>query len=264
MMFRAWHLLVLLAALTGCATRHAGTVAPPRHFDFARDTFAFTNELVWAYETDTATGEQAWRRRDERPPYTHHCFVVVRSARQFWWHARFDEDAAAVAEETLRRRVRAVVRRRDSGPEPDRPPVVIPGFPDLRSLSAAHPALVQEACGGAWQSYRQRGHWRMILPFSRRGQSAEAERLRAKVVTGVPCAVHVVRFPSLTINHAVLLLGVRATSGGLVFTAYDPNAPHAPLELVFDRGQRRFLFPATRYFAGGPVNVYEVYRNWAY
>ena len=70
---------------------------------------------------------------------------------------------------------------------------------------------------------------------------------------------HVVTFPALTINHAVLLHAVRAIAAGLEFDAYDPNSPGSPLTLTFDRSARRFLMPVTRYFIGGPVDVYEVY-----
>ena len=34
----------------------------PRHFDFKRDSFAFINELVWAYDHDATTGKMIFRQ----------------------------------------------------------------------------------------------------------------------------------------------------------------------------------------------------------
>ena len=50
----------------------------------------------------------------------------------------------------------------------------------------------------------------------------------------------------------------------VVVEVYDPNEPGQPLTLVFDRATGRFTLPATPYFVGGRVDVYEVYRSWLY
>jgi hypothetical protein len=265
MLFRPLILLfaVLAAASVGCVSRGSAT-AVVRPFDFGRDTFNYTNQLVWAYSINPETKEQSWHLQNKSPEYSHHCFVMVRSARQFWWHARFDPSLPAVDEKSNRRLVEEVVRRRDSRGSPEEQKVVIPGYAGLREFSAAYPKLLQEECGGAWQSYLQRGHWRMILPFSRNGQEANAHRLRERIEGGTPCVVHLVRFPSLKINHAVLLHAVRHEPGKLVFNSYDSNDPSQPLELVYLERERRFEFPLTGYFAGGEVKVYEIYRNWIY
>ena len=116
MLFRPLILLlaVLLLAGSGCASRspQAGSSRP---FDFTRDTFAYTNELVWAYSIDPETKEQSWHLRNQSPEYSHHCFVMVRSARQFWWHARFDPARPTADETTYRRLVEEVIRRSDRG-----------------------------------------------------------------------------------------------------------------------------------------------------
>ena len=59
-------------------------------FQFDRDTFAFANELVWEYRLDPGAGTMTTFCNDPPPAYTHRCFVMARSARQFWHHARFD------------------------------------------------------------------------------------------------------------------------------------------------------------------------------
>ena len=68
-------------------------LAVRRRFEFERDTFAFPNELVWEYHFDAATGTTAARRRVPPPEYALRCFVLVRAARQFLYHARFDPTA---------------------------------------------------------------------------------------------------------------------------------------------------------------------------
>ncbi len=79
-----------------------------------------------------------------------------------------------------------------------------------------------------------------------------------------PPVVHVVRFPQLTINHAVVLFAATETTNEIRFATYDPNNPAHPAVLTYDRASRTFNFPANDYFPGGRVDVYEVYRDWRY
>jgi hypothetical protein len=104
----------------------------------------------------------------------------------------------------------------------------------------------------------------MVFPFHRSGQQRTAGLLEARLRQGTPCAVHVVRFPSLKINHALLLFDVGHQGDTTVFQAYDPNTPSAPIELLYHPDSKRFELPTTQYFVGGFVNVYEVYRSWIY
>ena len=95
----------------------SATAAPPRRFEFERDTFAFANELVWEYRCDPATQKMISRRNEPPPTYAHRCFVMVRSARQFFYHARF-EPAPVADEQTYRRLIREVVSRSPRRPAP--------------------------------------------------------------------------------------------------------------------------------------------------
>jgi hypothetical protein len=199
------------------------------------------------------------------PDYSHHCFVVVRAARQFWWHARFDPSLPRTDTAAYRRLVREVVSRADDAVSPFDQRVVFPGYANLRAFSAEHGPILQQECGGAWRSYVQRGHWRMVFPFSRSGQAANAADLKRRLEAGIPCVVHVVDFPGLKINHAVLLFAVKAEpNGDLVFQAYDPNTIAHPEELRYSAHESQFRLPTNRYFVGGEVDVYEVYRGWFY
>ena len=232
--------------------------SPP--FRFAADTLAFTNELTWVYGYD-AQGEWRAARKMPAPRYTLRCFAMTRSVLQFYFNARFVPHEPRATEPTYRFLIRQVVRSDPSRPRPDRERILIPGYTDLRSFSADWLELFQAECGGVWGSYFQRGNWRMIFPFSRGGQESTATQLARWLDENQPAILHLVTFPDLTLNHAVLVFDARDTPDEIVFDTYDPNRPDACLALRFDRRTRTFLFPRTDYFPGGPVNAYRIYTG---
>jgi hypothetical protein len=234
--------------------------APARTFDFFRDTFAFRNELYWEYLVDDKTGRVTTRKVVPPPTYAHRCFVVVRSARQFFFHARFEPDAPPLSETAYAERIRTVVRRSDCAPSLDSDRLEIPGFASLREFSAAHAPLLKANCGGAWQSYFNRGHYRMIFPMSRAHQAREVERLQCEIASGRAPIIHVLRFPQLTINHALLVFAAQRTNDGIHFSTYDPNLPQEPSSLFYSAASRTFDLPRNIYWPGGRVDVYETYR----
>jgi hypothetical protein len=256
--------LALGVASTGCATSSAKQATFNRPFVFQQDSFAFANELEWDYHFDPATGKTTHTERQPQPDYTQHCFVLARSARQFFQHARFDPTQPMADTNIYRRLVRAVVSTSPRKTLPEDRRIVIPGYSNLFSFSRAHEALLKAECGGAWQSYWQRGHWRMVFPFSERHQEKIARALAESLHRNCPPVVHVLRFPSRTINHALVLFDVTETERDIRFAAYDPNTPESPACLTFNRHDRRFHLPANRYFIGGRVDVYEVYCAWNY
>src|SRR5213082_25008 len=182
--------LFLALLLSGCATSRPGT-AGSRHFAFEQDTFAYPNELVWEYHFDQR-GKWVHQRREPNPDYTHHCFVVARAAKQFFQNARFDPAQPKADTKTYRRLIRKVVATSPRNELPDGKKIVIPGFASLRELSQAQEKLLQANCGGAWRSYFQRGHWRMIWPFSRQHQQKTAEELAAEIKRNRAPVVHLV------------------------------------------------------------------------
>jgi len=261
-----WHfftLLCLALVLSGCATSPPSLARNERPFNFQKDTFAYANELVWEYHFDQQ-GRWTSRPRRPKPDYTHHCFVVARSARQFFEHARFDPTQPVADSATYRRLVRQVISISPRRVLPDSQKIVIPGYADLRAFSQAWEGLLKAECGGAWQSYFQRGHWRMIMPLSRHHQEKMARQLAADLKADRPPVVHLVRFPQLTINHAVVLFDAAEDEKEIRFSVYDPNKPEKPALLTYDRASRTFNFPANDYFPGGRVDVYEIYRGCLY
>jgi hypothetical protein len=160
--------------------------------------------------------------------------------------------------------VRQVLNTSLRKPVPDEKRVVIPGYPSLRAFSKAHEHVLKTECGGPWASYFERGHWRMVFPFTRRHQAATSEDLLDTIAHRHTAVVHLVRFPSLAINHAMVLYAADCSGETIQFSAYDPNQPEAPAELRFDRLTRTFTLPVSDYFQGGRVSVYQVYHHWAY
>lgn len=199
------------------------TSLPRRPFEFARDTFAFANELWWEYQPDPRTGRMTFRPRHPPPTYAHRCFVLVRAARQFHYHATFAPTAPMASDGEYARLVRAVLRRNPRRPSPLARRVTLPGFAGLREFSTAREPLVKAHCGSAWQSYFLRSHWRMVFPLSRRHQATTANRLATALARGDVPVLHLVRFPQLTINHGVLAFGCSAAGNDLDFEVYDPN-----------------------------------------
>lgn len=253
--------LALAIFVSGCATRKIPTAANIRKFNFAQDTFAFPNELVWEYFFDEK-GNWSNRRREPEPDYSHHCFVVAHRAKQFFQHAQFAPEKPVADDETYRALIDKVISRSDCSSGESK--ILFPGYANLRDFSTAKESLLKEECGGAWRSYFQRGHWRIMMPFTRGQQETTCEKLTERLRQNHVAVVHLVRFPQLTINHAVVLYDFRATGQGTEFSVYDPNKPDKPSTLFFDQGSRSFSFPANDYFIGGKVNVYEVYRSCFY
>lgn len=252
--------VVSLWFLAGCAT---SPTALNRPFQFDQDTFAFENELVWEYSYD-AQGRWKGRPRDPKPEYAQHCFPVVRAVRQFWYHAQFEAAEPKESSEEYRKMIRQVVSRNPRKPSAAEKRILIPGYADLRTFSIDHEAVLKAECGGAWESSFQRGHWRMIFPFSRKHQADTAAAILADLQLNRPPILHLATFPALTINHAIMVYGAHEEQDSIRFDTYDPNEPQAPVTLVFDRQTRTFSWPVLDYFPGGPVDVYRVYYRWNY
>ena len=253
--------VVPVVLLLGCAAR--APVVPDRApFEFPGDAFAFANITVWEYDVDPASGGITWRPRQPPPDFSLRCGTMARLARQFWANARFDPGLPVADAATYERLVEEIID--SDARRPAATPVVIPGYPNLHAFSAAHRELLKRAMAGPWQSYLQRGNWRMIFPFTPSHQRAEAEQLLAELARGWPPVVHVLRYPFTTINHLVLVYDAVETAAEIQFYVYDPNDAKESIFLTWDRAARLFTYATTPYFPGGPVKAYEVYDGVLY
>jgi hypothetical protein len=104
----------------------------------------------------------------------------------------------------------------------------------------------------------------MIFPLTRSHQDAMARQLARRLQSERLPVVHVVRFPKLSINHAMVLFDCQERANEIEFSAYDPNDPEHPVPVTYDRQEKRFRLPQNKYFAGGRVDLYEVYCGWNY
>lgn len=249
-------------ATLGCRTVAPAKVDEP--FSFAEDTLDYANELVWEYSRDPETGKLSHSRRDVVPDYTLRCFVMARSVAQFYSYARFDAEGEKLNEGDYRSRIAEVVdgslRRLDE----ELVPITFPGYANLREFSREWGWLLKEECGAAWQSYFQRGHWRVPFPFTRRHQQRIADQLTEWVRSNHPAVVHAIRFPSLSINHSMVVYGIEETDTEIHFDVFDPNTPEKPSRLSFSRELRRFFYPPNINFEGGRVDLYQIYHKWNY
>ena len=199
--------LLALCFVCGCCTTKTAPTASVRRFDFQRDTFSFPNQLLWEYFYDT-NGNWVTRDRDPKPTYWQHCFVLASASKQFFMNARFAPEKPVADEKTYRRLIRRVVSTSPRHALDEAHKIELPGYSDLRSFSREHEQLLKDNCGAAWHSYFQRGHWRIVFPFSRKEQQQMSKQLLARLGKNEIAVIHVVRFPQLTINHALVLFAV--------------------------------------------------------
>jgi hypothetical protein len=253
-------LTFLLLIGSGCTTcRHSAG----RSFVLGKDSFAFANELQWSYEF-LENGEVITREAKPSPKYSLRCFPTVRMAREFFYHARFAPDLPKATAEVYEQLTKKIVKRNSRCPAAPEERIVIPGYADLFAFSAEHEPILRRACGGPLHSYFQRGNWRMIFPVSRWKNRRTAGQLRKEISKGRVPIIHVYRFPTVSLNHSVLVYGVKQDGDQVLFEAYDPNNPGRPASLVFQRDSGAFLFERNQYFGGGRVQVYEVFRGCCY
>ena len=189
---------------------------------------------------------------------------MCRAVKLFYLHARFLPGATALETSALRRQVRAILRCNPRTRETAAVRIDITGFPNFHALSTMEETMLKEELGGSWRSYFQRGHWRMVLPFTRVGQAGEAEALCLDVAKQGMAVIHVFTFPALSINHALVVHAFESSPERITFQACDPNAPGQALAFIFDRSEQTFRMAATAYFIGGAVKAYRVYSGLLY
>jgi hypothetical protein len=242
--------------LSGCA-HHLSREKAPRAFVHGRDTFAFANETVWNYRDGTV------QRIDDRGApkngdrYTRHCFVVARASVQFWKFARFDPSGHKLGDAALAERVRELARIdvwREAFPPEKR--VVFPGYADVHALSQDKPKVLQACLGQGWPTYFRPGNTAMLPPPGPGNQTRLRDRLEAALALRQPTILWLINFPSLSINHAVV---VYRKEGENRYLVYDPNYAAEPRHLAFDPARGAFAYDKTFYFPGGDVDAHPVY-----
>ena len=232
-------------------------------FDFSRDTFAFPNQTVFDYHEGIPYARKASPDKNGPKPYTWRCFVMSRSVEQFRKFARFEPKLPPLDDAELAHRLRFICHQHPwDAPWSDDRRVVISGYKDLRELSEKRPRILQENIGLGWPTWLRVGNWRMFNVHSRGYQATEHAELEEALSRGDFFIAYLTTFPSLSINHAVLVYTHRAPGRDkdrVRYAVYDPNHPEKPRELDYSLGKREFSFEKDWDFVGGFVRVYHVY-----
>jgi hypothetical protein len=233
--------------------------AAPRPFRFATDTFSFANETVWNYVGGTVQKETP---EAKKRAYTRHCFTVTRAAEQFWKFARFAPGAKPLPEARIAERIRDVTGRPVWLPalSPDAR-IVFPGYASLREMSAAQPGLFQANIGLGWPVYFRAGNMPIVLPVTRSTEARLNDEIRRDLRKNDPTIVWLYNFPSLNINHVVVIFAGERDGAIFRYTVYDPNYADAPKQLEFDPAKRTFSYQPTFFFKGGNVTARAIYRG---
>jgi hypothetical protein len=236
--------------------------AAAANFHHARDTFAFANATVFKYYNGIAF-LRAKSTPDDRNLYTRRCFVMTRAAAQFYKFARFDPQALPIDDRALAARVRSVTRRAPWHPAlPENQRIIFPGYANLREMSKVRADVLKENIGIGWPTYIRVGNFRMFFQHDPGYQEKTHAHLDAALKGGDLFIGYLSTYPSLSINHSVLVYAqkpVRSGNGDERYLVYDPNHPEAPRELSWSAKDRAFGYQKDSDFVGGFVRVYQVY-----
>jgi hypothetical protein len=248
--------VVVLALVTAaCASASARPVTRPAAasvpaFSFASDTFSFPNMI---------------RARDPHRPdlYANYCFVLARALRQFHQFARFEPAAPRLDADEYTRRVHEITSRAPW--EPPLPPdqrVVIPGFANLRALSAAEEAAVKAGLSGRFWTWVHWSNWRVTMPVPDGHQAAVLDQVRDEVAAGRLVQLLVTNWPKQELNHTVVAYGYRDVAEGVELLVWDPNDPSTPGAVLFDPRHDRFVASRVYDTNVGPIRVFRMYYSW--
>ena len=253
-------LFALALGATGCASssasaRTAGpgttlaTSAATPGFVFARDTFAFRNEI-------------RSRQPDVEDLYANYCFVLGKGLRQFFQSARFDPAAPKLDHQGYVDRVRALgahpVWAPPLAPEAR---IVIPGYADLRDFSSAEPEAVKEGLGGRFWTLVHWTNWRVTFPVTAGHQAGVAEEIADDLRDGRLVQLLVTNWPVPELNHTVVAFSFHEADGDRVFHVWDPNDPDGPGTLTFQHAERRFWATDIYDTRPGPIRVFRMYYS---
>jgi hypothetical protein len=233
----------------------------PRPFRYDTDTFSFANETVWNYVNGAVQSDSSHARSQKRD-YTRRCFVVTRAAVQFWKFARFDPKAAPLDRDHLAERIREVTGRSVWLPMLSYGQrIVFPGYASLREISAADPTVFQANIGLGWPVYFRVGNAPIAMPLYRETEAALNDEIFHDLQSNYPTIVWLYNFPSLKINHVVVVIAGEKDHGHFRYQVYDPNYANGPRKLDYDVATRTFSYQPTFYFKGGTVDARAIYRG---
>jgi len=211
--------------------------AATRPFEFSRDRFAFANETVWNYaegEIKSIGLPDAEQEQQVGERYSRRCFVLSRAALQFFKFARFEPGSPALDKQGMRERLRKLVEIDVwKAPLPGSERIIFPGYDTVDQLSRAEPKILQNMLGAGWPTYLRPGNYGIPLPLSRGHQERTFNWLNESLAADMPVILWLVNFPSLNINHTVLVYRqIRERNQEVHYEVYDPNDTSESKRLV--------------------------------
>lgn len=255
------------ALYLGCAILFCGldpASGRSNDFQFKRDTLSFANSTVFEYREGVARLRSPNQPDKEKTPrYTRRCFVMCRTVVQFKKFARFDPGGRPLNDEELAHRVRELARHPVW--ESELPPaqrVVFPGYRNVRQLSEKRGWVLQKNIGLGWPTYFRIGNYRMVYNHSRNYQQKQHDEINKALDRGELFVGFLSDFPTLHINHAVMVYERKPSSPNEKverYNTYDPNHPDGPRELTWFPDKQVFNFEKDEEFVGGFARVFRVY-----
>jgi hypothetical protein len=253
--------ILILSLLASPLAAYEPIAEPAPHpFRYDTDTFAFANETVWNYVNGSVQSEST--QQAQKRDYTRRCFAVTRAAVQFWTFARFDPMAPALSRDELAARIRSVTERSAWLPAlPHEQRIVFPGYANLRQISAADPSIFQANIGLGWPVYFRAGNMPIIVPLTRETEARLNNEIFHDLQMNYPTVVWLYNFPSLNIDHVVVIIAGKVHDGDYEYKVYDPNYTTGPKNLEYNVATRTFSYQPTFYFKGGTVDARAIYRG---
>jgi hypothetical protein len=253
-----WVISCFFPAIAGAY--EAPALSAPRPFEYPGDTFNFKNETVWNY---VGGGVQPEGDSAHVREYTRRCFVLSRASVQFWKFARFDAGAPPLAPDELARRIRQVCERSVWLPALSaKNRIVIPGYPNLREASDKMRYVFQANIGRGWPFYFRAGNIVIASWVTRDLERRLNDEIFHDLRMNTPTIVWVYRFPSLKMNHVVVVYSGTHDTAGYHYRVYDTNYRDADKRMDFDPRTGTFTYQPVYFFKGGPVTVRALYRGW--
>jgi hypothetical protein len=232
----------------------------PRPLEYPRDTYAFKNETVWNYGGGKVQGGPDTTKEERQ--YTRRCFVLSRSLVQFWKFAKFEPAGKRLDDKQLAARIRQVTERSVWLPMlADKDRVVFPGYRDLREASADRPDVFRENLGQGWAIYFRPGNYSITVPVDHDIEANLNREMYHDLQENYPTIIWAYRFPSLKLNHVLVVLHGTRDATGYHYLLYDPNYNDRETHLDYDDKTRSFSYQPTYFFKGGYVNVRAMYRS---
>ena len=139
--------------------------------------------------------------------------------------------------------------------------IVFPGYANLREISAADASIFQANIGLGWPVYFRAGNAPIAMPLYRETEARLNDEIFHDLRLNYPTIVWLYNFPSLSINHVVVIFAGSREHGKFKYEIYDPNYASGPRKLEYDPATRTFSCQPTFYFKGGTVDARAVYRG---